>query len=203
MFSQLKLILLIWSIIECVKSSDDVELVKYTVEFIKSANKYLSEFSDANQDINWSNEIKGVTEAALKLNIKLAADLKTYIRGLNEVIARIDLNIIKDRNLQRQLKKIPDLGYDILPNKELNELNDIIYEMTEIYKNINLCSYQDQCVCNLTLIPHVQEIIHKSKDLKEIGYYWLEWRNRTGSSVKKKFQRSIQLYRKTSFLNGK
>lgn len=203
MHSLLKITVFLWSVIECAKSANDVELVKYTTEFMNSANRYLSEFADADQDINWSNEINGINEDNLKLNIKLAADLKAYIRDLNEVLARIDVDIIEDRNLRRQLKKIPGLGYDVLGTEELNELHNVTLEMADIYKTVGLCSYQDNRICNLTLIPHVQDIIHKSDDIKEIEYYWLEWRIKTGAYVRDKFQRFVELYRKTAFLNGK
>lgn len=199
----LKVIVLLWIVIECAKSADDVDLVKYTVEFMDSANRYLSEFADSDQDINWSNEINGFNPDSLKLNIKLAADLKTYIRDLNGVLARIDVNIIEDNHLRRQLKQIPGLGYDVLETEELNELNNVTLGMTEIYKTVNLCSYRDKNVCNLTLIPHVQDIIHKSDDIKEIEFYWLEWRAKTGSSIRDKFQRFVELYRRTALLNGK
>lgn len=203
MHSSLKTILFLWSAFACAKSADDVDLLKYTHEFMDMANRYLSEFADVNQDISWSNEINGVNKNNLKLDMKLSADLKAYIKDLNEVLVNTDVNIIEDRNLRRQLKKIPGLGYYILEAGELAELSNATLEMTEIYKTVNLCSYQHRNVCNLTLIPHVQDIIHMSNDIKEIEYYWLEWRVKTGSSIRDKFQKFVELYRKTALLNGK
>lgn len=202
MHSSLKITVILLSVIVCAKSADNVELIKYAAEFVESANQYLLEFADADQDINWMTEINGINQDNLKLNIKLAADLKTYIKDLNQVLTRIDVNIIEDNNLRRQLRKIPSLGYDVLEAEELSELTNVTLGMTEIYKTVNLCSYQDPNMCNLTLIPHVQDIIQKTNDIREIEYYWLEWRSKTGSSVRDKFQRFVELYRRATNLNG-
>lgn len=200
---QLKLMVLILSAFVCTKEiAANTDLLKYTEEFVNSANRFLAEFADSDQDLNWSNEITGVNKENLKISVKLAADLKTYIKDLNEVITKVDVDLIEDASLRRQLKKIPGLGYEVLEKDELSELNNVTAGMAEVYKTVNLCSYQDRNLCNLTLIPHVQDIIHKSVDIKEIEYYWLEWRIKTGSSIRDKFQRFVELYKKASLLNG-
>ncbi|EDW27357.1 GL21073 [Drosophila persimilis] len=162
--------------------------------------------------LRWSKTLKlvyysSLTTFLVEANKQLAgiydqvvlAQLQNELRGSNDVFKRLKLG---DASQKRQLERIPRLGYDALDGMELTQVNALASNMSDSYRNVLHCAYKQPKNGTLRLIPEVQAIFQESRDLDEIEYYWLEWRQRTGLATRDQFVALMKLYKNTAQLNG-
>nr|XP_022901644.1 angiotensin-converting enzyme-like [Onthophagus taurus] len=101
---------------------------------------------------------------------------------------------------RRHANVLTKLADAALEDDEYEELTDIINEMTAIYSKATVCPYKrkicDLKLSGLPLEPDIEEIFAKSKDLKELSYYWAQYRRQTGFKIRPMFKRYVELKNK-------
>jgi hypothetical protein len=65
--------------------------------------------------------------------------------------------------------------------------------MNRIYSTAKVPSYKNPKIL-LSLEPDLTEILAKSRDVKELEYYWKEWRKATGEKMRDDFIENIDLF---------
>ncbi|XP_037928131.1 angiotensin-converting enzyme [Teleopsis dalmanni] len=179
--------------------SVDEELQK----FLHRVNDRLADLYNKEVLAAWQNEIKGPNDLVALLQSDIATqEIISYLKKISTKAAKFKRLNITDEKLKTQLAKIPVVGYEVLDNDDLDTMYAVTTNMSDIYRNVKLCSFTDPNNCNLTLVPDVQHILHSSKNIAEIEFYWLEWRKKTGTAAKDDFIQFVELYRKTAKLNG-
>lgn len=172
--------------------------------FLDVINHHLAVLYNREVLANWQNEIKGPNDLIAMLQSEIATQqIMRFIHAINTKVMKFKRIALENENLKRQLSLIPEVGYEVLPLEDLELLYAVTTNMSDIYKNVKLCSYRDLENCDLRLIPEVQHILHSTNDVREIEYYWLEWRRKTGVAARDDFKMFVELYRKTAKMNGK
>jgi peptidyl-dipeptidase A len=64
--------------------------------------------------------------------------------------------------------------------------------MDRIYSTAKVPSYKNPKIL-LSLEPDLTDILAKSRDAKELEYYWKEWRKATGEKMRDDFIENIDL----------
>ncbi|XP_055852108.1 angiotensin-converting enzyme [Episyrphus balteatus] len=170
-------------------------------KFLKEVNERLAVLYNNQQEYSWREEVTDPKELPESVEDPIFQTMD-YISKIANQVSKFKRVKVTNPHLQRQLKQIPDPGYDALDDSDQMQIHEIVGNMSEIYKNVGLCSFADPNNCTLRLIPEVQEIIQDSTNVEELKYYWLEWREKTGSKSKYSFEKFVDLYRKTANLNG-
>ncbi|XP_067625379.1 angiotensin-converting enzyme [Eurosta solidaginis] len=199
----MKSTLLIILLSQCYITSAAENSTAVLIKFLSTVNQNLAALYNREVLANWQLEIKGPNDLYALLQSELASEeTMRYIQSLAPKSAKFKRLNIGNPELQRELAQIPETGYEALSPTDLKLMYIVTTNMGDIYKNTKLCSFYDRRQCNLTLIPAVQNILHNSVNVSEIEHYWLEWRRKTGMAAKEDFAVFVELYRKTSILNG-
>ncbi|XP_055905902.1 angiotensin-converting enzyme [Eupeodes corollae] len=183
----------------CQQIPDDPNVV--VEKFLNEVNEHLAVLYNNQIEYNWREEVTDPKQLPENIEDPIFETMD-YIKGVASIVSKLKRAKVTNANLKRQLDQIPEPGYDALDDSEKMDLHEIIGNMSEIYKNVGLCSFRDRNNCTLRLIPEVQEIIDDTMNVEELKYYWLEWRDKTGSKSKYAFSKFVELYKKTAALNG-
>ena len=95
------------------------------------------------------------------------------------------------------------MGDSILPIDKFKQLQDSLSNMQTNYAKVKICSFEDNTKCDLSIEPHLLEIFSKSRNADELKYYWLQWYNLAGTTVKGDFAKYVQLKNEAAVLNSK
>ncbi|XP_058124050.1 angiotensin-converting enzyme-like [Anopheles coustani] len=74
--------------------------------------------------------------------------------------------------------------------------------MTSSFANIQLCHYDNQSKCDISLEPELTEIFANNRDPEELKYYWEKWYNEVGTTARKPFEKYVELNMKAALLNN-
>ncbi|XP_030377148.1 angiotensin-converting enzyme [Scaptodrosophila lebanonensis] len=171
--------------------------------FLNETNDKLAAAYDQEVLGELRNELQGPNDLIALLQVEIANEkLINYVKSITPRAKKYVRLKLGDAVQRRQLEKIPQLGYEMLPEKELRNIYALTSNMSENYHNVHLCAFGQPQNCTLKLIPDVQQILHESQNLKEIEYYWFEWRRCTGLATRSQFVAFMELYKKTAQLNG-
>lgn len=108
-----------------------------------------------------------------------------------------------DSLVRRWFKKLSILGKAALPDEKLDELNELVADMENIYSTSKFCPYNKKDEeCNLSLEPEITDIMTKSRNYDELVYVWKSWRDKVGRSLKDKYLRFVELSNEAATLNG-
>ncbi|XP_031624027.1 angiotensin-converting enzyme-like isoform X2 [Contarinia nasturtii] len=111
----------------------------------------------------------------------------------------------KDESIRRQLRFHKNLGEAILNETDLNMLTNIITQMSNVYNSATVCPYNKQncdTTERLTLDPDIQTRLGKSRDVDELKYLWVQWRDATGRKIRDKYEDYVELMNKVGTGNG-
>ncbi|KAH8287896.1 hypothetical protein KR018_006541, partial [Drosophila ironensis] len=171
--------------------------------FLNETNQQLGVIYDQAVLAQLLNELRGPNDLVALLEVEVTDEkLLKYVKTLTTRKAKFKRLGLGDARQRRLLAKFPPLGYEALPQRDLDRVYALASNMSDNYKNVKLCAYKQPSNCTLRLIPEVQAIVQASRDLEEIEYYWFEWRNRTGIATRPQFVAFMDLYKKTAQLNG-
>ncbi|XP_061387294.1 angiotensin-converting enzyme-related protein-like [Musca vetustissima] len=109
---------------------------------------------------------------------------------------------LSDPCLKRLAEYAGEIGAEILSPEDLNVLLNAVSSMQSNYASTKVCSYKDPKDCSLTLEPHVQERLSKSRDPKELAHYWKEWYDKAGTPMRDNFAKYVELSNKAAKLNN-
>eukprot|EP00094_Tigriopus_californicus_P003982 TCALIF_03835-PA protein Name:"Similar to Ance Angiotensin-converting enzyme (Drosophila melanogaster)" AED:0.12 eAED:0.12 QI:128/0.66/0.42/1/1/1/7/0/623 len=160
-------------------------------KFVKKAEEELTKMTEKATFIDWNfasnltdeNEQKSLASKKVmdQLSLRLGQEAKKFKRS-----------DISDRVLIRKLKQLSMIGISALPEKELNRYNTLDSQMQKIYSTAKVPSKDDPSKL-LSLEPELSQIFAKSKDPKELEYYWKEWREQSGKKMRDHFMENIDL----------
>jgi len=115
----------------------------------------------------------------------------------------------QDPQLKRQFKLMQILGTPALDKPDLDELNALQAEMSEIYSTVKICDYWDKISdfpfgknCNLELEPEMKRILRSSNHSLEMSHVWSRFRDLSGRKIKEKYKRYVELNNKAAVKNG-
>ncbi|XP_046812003.1 angiotensin-converting enzyme [Lucilia cuprina] len=192
--------LVLFLLVGCQAAIADNELE--VSNFLEAVNHRLAFLYNKEVMANWQNEIKGPNDLIAMLQSEIATQqIMRFIHSISTKVAKFKRIPLENKDLKRQLDLIPEVGYEVLPVEDLELLYAVTSNMSDIYKNVKLCSFREKERCDLRLIPEVQNILHSTDDVREIEYYWLEWRRKTGIAAREDFHKFVELYRKTAKMN--
>ncbi len=120
---------------------------------------------------------------------KISDDLKMK---LGDEATDYDVEQISDPELKRKLEMLTGIGTLALDEEALEELNEVVYDMTKIYHNARVPSYWDQNKL-IKLQPEVKRVMETSTNVAELEHYWTEWRKATGRRTKEAFMHYVDL----------
>ena len=115
------------------------------------------------------------------INLKLGKEAKQY-----------HASKLQNQNLRRKLNMISNIGASALPQEKLEEYNKITTKMAKIYSTAKVPSYENKSK-KLSLDPGITEALAKSRDPKELEYYWTEWRKVTGREMRDLYAQYVEL----------
>ncbi|XP_068150186.1 LOW QUALITY PROTEIN: angiotensin-converting enzyme-related protein [Drosophila tropicalis] len=143
-----------------------------------------------------------VTEANREAMIQIFAKNAKDTKRLAELIKSSDYDQSSDSDIRRQSRLLSERGSAALNPEDYLTLKNAISSMQSNYATTNVCSYKNHSDCSLTLEPHIQERLSKSRDPDELAWYWKEWYDKAGTPQRDNFATYVNLTRKASQLNG-
>lgn len=153
----------------------------------------------ANAD--WLAEVSGEPET-IEGALQAEDEYNSFILKASSFLKKYSNLRFADKDLERQIKRFPKPTYESLPDADYEAITEASNSMASIFSNVKLCSFRQPEVCNLTLIPDIQDILHNSNDIEEIKHYWIKWRTATGQRNQEMFQKFVDLYKKAASANS-
>ncbi|KAB0802038.1 hypothetical protein PPYR_04224 [Photinus pyralis] len=142
-------------------------------------------------------------KAQLQASLESAEFDKKY---WTTVFQNLNVNDYKDEALKRQLKSLKMIGSAALDEKKLTQLINTQNKMQNIYSTAKICPFDKQkCVLakeGLSLEPHIEDVMARSRDYDELQYVWKEWRDATGKKMKDSYKTYVTLSNEVAVANG-
>eukprot|EP00058_Branchiostoma_floridae_P009194 XP_002594682.1 hypothetical protein BRAFLDRAFT_104841 [Branchiostoma floridae] len=107
--------------------------------------------------------------------------------------SRFDWQNFNNATLKRLFHSISSLGTAAQQDQaKLEELNNILSEMDNIYSTGKACEYDDPSNC-LALNPDLYSCLASSRDYDRLRFCWEGWRDAVGRKLKDKYSRFVEL----------
>ncbi|XP_001962761.3 angiotensin-converting enzyme [Drosophila ananassae] len=115
---------------------------------------------------------------------------------------RINKDLIFDRRLYRQLMLQSEVGPNALPLDVLDRYNRLLNEMLFLYNSASICAYQQPFQCDLHYIPHLKDIMAKSRDWDELQHTWVEFHRKAGRGMRDSYEQLIDVMQEVAYVNN-
>lgn len=197
---KVKILLVILSAILTVvtsHSNEEVEVGKYVDEVCEIFKKKSYETSI----VSWNFE-SNITDYNQKKNAEQQEKYAEYSKSVAMELLKHDYNSFENVTLKRLIKRLVDIGDDILEVNDFRQLRDLISKMQGNYAKVKIPSYRDKTVL-FQLEPEITEILVESSDPNELEYYWTQWYDLAGTPCKENFFKYVELKNKAARLNSK
>jgi peptidyl-dipeptidase A len=182
-----------------VTSSSDQEMkAKKYVDDVCEKMKIMSHHATI---ASWNYE-SNITDYNRIKNNEAQEEFAEFTKSVSFKLMEYDYGTFENHTLKRLIKKMVDVGDDILNNDDFRALNDAVAKMQENYAKVKIPSYRDQNVM-VQLEPEITEILTESSDPNELKYYWTQWYNLAGTPSKEYFFKYVELKNKAARLNRK
>ncbi|XP_008198828.3 angiotensin-converting enzyme-like [Tribolium castaneum] len=170
-------------------------------DFLQFLNKKNEESSNRLVLAEWAYA-SNITEQNLQNKLAVSAEVAKEHKKDWEEVTKFNWNTFSDPDLKRQFKKYSKLGSDALPEAKLNRYQKIISEMEKIYSTAKICDFHNSSKCDLSLEPHLTQILATSRNEEELRHVWVEWRNAVGPHCKVLFEEYVDLANEAARLNN-
>merc|ERR1712106_912532 len=186
---------------EPVQTALDHNSVEYkATKFVDEAEEALrirsieSTFASWGYESNITDETKKISEAAQTkhqlMNKKFGKEAQSF-----------DLSKIKDKEVVRKLKLMKNIGTAALPENKLKAFISLTVNMGKTYSTAKVTEF-GASKKQLSLEPELTEILAKSRNAKELQYYWEQWRDSSGKKIKNMYHTYVDIYNEAAKLNG-
>ncbi|EDW03231.1 angiotensin-converting enzyme [Drosophila grimshawi] len=125
-----------------------------------------------------------------------------YQRITAQQSKRINKDLIFDRRLYRQLMLQSEAGPNALPIDVLDRYNRLLNEMLFLYNDASICAYQQPFQCDLHYIPHLKDIMAKSRDWDELQHTWVEYHRKAGRGMRDNYEQLIDVMQDVASVNN-
>ncbi|KAG8179605.1 hypothetical protein JTE90_025770 [Oedothorax gibbosus] len=185
--------------------SGENENVEEALQFLQNHDGFALEMANKFALANWNYQ-SNLTEENKDAMLLSMQELAKFNKAGWKNATSFAWKKFQDTNstVYRWFKKLSILGSAALPEEKLNELNEIVADMQDVYGKAKVCSQTTPPLtpCNLSIEPELTEIFATSKNYDELKHLWSEWRDQTGKQLKDKYLRYIQLSNEAACLNG-
>ncbi|CAH0389109.1 unnamed protein product [Bemisia tabaci] len=169
--------------------------------FMARLSKEMDKRMNKNMLASWAYETN-VGNETLNNQIAVEAESARFIRKRWLEAKQFRWRTFTDARLKRQFFMFSIIGEEALTEKKYKEYKQIIGEMTDLYSQAKVCSYQNRTNCDVKLDPDIMKIMAASRDPDELKYYWIEWHNAIGKGIRPLFPRYVRLFREAAALNN-
>ncbi|KAI8513678.1 hypothetical protein Bbelb_080020 [Branchiostoma belcheri] len=126
-----------------------------------------------------------------RVEARLAED--QFLKEVARNASRFDWQNFNNATLKRLFDKITGLGTAAQTDQaKLQELNNILSEMEEIYSTGKACEYDNPSNC-LALNPDLYNCLAKERDYDRLRFCWEGWRDAVGRQLKDNYPRFVEL----------
>lgn len=150
---------------------------------------------------SWNYE-SNITDYNRIKNNEAQEEFAEYTKGVAFKMMKYNYESFENQTLKRLIKKLVDIGDDILTGDDFRELNDAIAKMQGNYAKVKIPSFKDKNVM-FQLEPEITEVLVSSSDPNELEYYWTQWYDLAGTPSKENFFKYAKLKNKAARLNRK
>ena len=199
MLKSIFLLLLTISAANCLSSSNFDE--KSAKKYVDGLNEELIKVMNKASEAEWNYD-SDITEEHDKINKKVELETAQFQQKITENLFKYNWSDFKDENLKRMLDSLSDLGDAVLPINNFTKLQDAVTNMKSNYAKVCICHFVNRTKCDLSLEPDLEEIFQNSQDPEELKYYWTQWYDLAGTTVKEDFKTFVQLKNEAAVLNG-
>ncbi|KRZ80967.1 Angiotensin-converting enzyme [Trichinella papuae] len=177
--------------------NDETAALKFLVDYNKQAEEVFSKSAEA----GWSF----LTNMTANTRKDLAEMDKTVIEFLHISAKRakqFNLNSIHNKKAKKQIKNLSQEGIYVLPEKKLEQFISVQAKINQVFADGTVCEPSRPPPCTMPLEPDLQRIMATSRDVNELYYVWLAWRNAVGPPMKQSYLEMVDLFNEIAKLNG-
>ncbi|XP_055372268.1 angiotensin-converting enzyme [Condylostylus longicornis] len=174
---------------------------KEALQLINDLNEEMNSLSNRNYVAEWAFA-SNITDENEKHKNEVQAETAKQTRELVKKLQKFNWREFKNEDLKRQYKLSTKLGYAILDDDDFKDLLENLSKMETNYAKVKICAHLNRTKCDLSLEPHIQTIIVRSRDPEELKYTWTQWYDAAGKPVRKNFEKYIELKTKAAKLSN-
>lgn len=75
--------------------------------------------------------------------------------------------------------------------------------MLFLYNDASICAYQQPFQCDLHYIPHLKDIMAKSRDWDELQHTWVEYHRKAGRGMRDDYEQLVDVMQEVAYVNSK
>ncbi|KRY00073.1 Angiotensin-converting enzyme, partial [Trichinella pseudospiralis] len=177
--------------------NDETAALKFLVDYNKQAEEVFSKSAEA----GWSF----LTNMTANTRKDLAEMDKTVVEFLHISAKRakqFNLNSIHNKKAKKQIKNLSQEGIYVLPEKKLEQFISVQAKINQVFADGTVCEPSRPPPCTMPLEPDLQRIMATSRDVNELYYVWLAWRNAVGPPMKQSYLEMVNLFNEIAKLNA-
>ncbi|XP_001845716.2 angiotensin-converting enzyme [Culex quinquefasciatus] len=174
-------------------------------EIIETYNQQFSVACNKQVKAQYATQVD-VENITLRLELTeiLNENTRFVQENYNKYFVDINMEDYENKEVQRQLQYLTQISINSLSSNDFNALNTALGKMQDIYSRTVICPFgKPECTeGQLSLDPHLYEIMAKSENYDELLYVWKEWRDKTGRLMKDDYNDYVHLMNKAAGLAG-
>lgn len=129
--------------------------------------------------------------------------IRTYVQKIVSELRSFNYQSYKNEDLKRRFRLLTKAGDAVLPDEKFRELVAAVSAMESNYARVRVCDYRERTRCDLQLEPEISDALESSRDPEELKYYWQQWYDKAGTSVRGNFETYVRLVNEAARLNSK
>ncbi|KRF98312.1 uncharacterized protein Dwil_GK15020 [Drosophila willistoni] len=95
-----------------------------------------------------------------------------------------------------------EVGPNALPLDVLDRYNRLLNQMLFLYNSASICAYQQPFQCDLRYIPHLKDIMAKSRDWDELQHTWVEYHRKAGREMRNDYEQLADVMQEVAYVNN-
>lgn len=170
-------------------------------EYLQNLNKAIAKHTNKETEASW-NYASNINDENERIKNEVSAEVAKFMKEVSKDIQKFNWRTYESPDMRRQFKMLSKLGYAALPESEYNEYLEVMSTMESNFAKVRVCDFKDEKKCDLSLEPEIEERIRKSRDPKELEYYWRAFYDKAGTPLRATFEKYVELNTKAAKLNN-